>query len=169
MRRPFVTLIHFALALSLLVSATPDPALGASNTSPGRLAAFASVDNVRVGLGPGNASILDVNLLKGRRKHVLTVEAMLSIYSPAGRARLLMVPLVNGVPLNPVGKAAAQICRVAVQCSVTGVWWLDLDSAEETNPGQFIGKPLSVTLVGDDQAITGSVGSMILRARLEAK
>jgi len=156
----------FCVSVALLVA--PSLTIADSNTGPGKMAAFASFDDMTIGLGPSSPS-LAVAIKKGKTHRVLTVEGMLSIYSAAGAAKLLMVPLVNGIPLNPVGKAAAASCTTGEQCSVTGSWWLDLDAAEAANPGVGLGQQLNVTLVGNDTAETGSVGSMILRARLEKK
>lgn len=152
-----------AVAAALIAS----PSFGDGGAGPPKRSAFASVDNVEIGYGPSAVSILAVSLKKGKPHRVLTVDAMLSIYQAAGPAKLLMVPLVNGVPLNPVGGAAAEICTTGEQCSATGVWWLDLDAAESAHPGLIIGQPLTISIVGNDSAQTGSVGSMVLRARLE--
>jgi hypothetical protein len=164
-RAPHCMLLAALLSVPLIGA----PTLADSNTGPSRMAVFASIDDVTIGFGPGAQSVLFATITKGKKHRVLTVESMLSIYSAAGPASLLMVPLVNGIPLNPVSKAAAQLCTTGAQCSVTGVWWLDLDAAEAANPGVVIGKPLNVSLVGNDSAQTGSVGSMVLRVRLEKK
>ena len=170
MRRDHLAVASSALALALLAPTLASSPAGAfSSTSPGKWAGFASNEDVPIGLGPGGQAVLGAEIVRGRRGYVLTVEGMLTAYNPAGRAVLLIVPLVNGIALNPVGGAAAVRCSSGKPCSVSGSWWLDLDAAEAANPGLVIGKQLTIGLTGADLASTGSTDSMILRARLERK
>jgi hypothetical protein len=52
---------------------------------------------------------------------------------------------------------------------VTIMWWLDLDVAESSHPGQIIGRPLNVKLDGLDTSGVGVSVTTNMAARLEAK
>ena len=57
-----------------------------------------------------------------------------------------------------------------VTCTTTGTWWLDLDTAEAAHPGMFIGKALTITLMGAETTGNGdSALSATLTARVQKK
>jgi hypothetical protein len=64
-----------------------------------------------------------------------------------------MFVYVNRAPLNPNPASAGSYCQTqcntasAVDCTVTGTFWLDLDAAAEAaDPGMYLGKPLNISL-----------------------
>jgi hypothetical protein len=64
-----------------------------------------------------------------------------------------------------------QQCPVNITfCTLTGVFWLDLDAAEREHRGMFLGKPLNITLSGE--ACNGGGGALanaVLTGQLVAK
>jgi hypothetical protein len=72
-------------------------------------------------------------------------------------------PTVNGVTMEPGSGAThfsmTQQCPSNITfCTVTGMFWLDLDAAEAAHKGIFLGKPLNITLSGE--ACNGGGGAI---------
>jgi hypothetical protein len=125
--------------------------------------------------------LLSGQIAKGKKKRVLTVQAMMTNGASAPSVLpivLSLQPLANGVAMEPTSGGGAQGAVVdcgfstppTAACTVTGHWWLDLDAAELAHPGTFIGKPLEITLTGG--TLAGGIGTPVdvtLSAKLETK
>ncbi len=66
-------------------------------------------------------------------------------------ARPSIRPTVNGVDMELINGAGlgvdfSQECGTTF-CTLTGMWWLDLDAAEAAHPGMFKGRPLNIALL----------------------
>jgi hypothetical protein len=85
-------------------------------------------------------------------------------------------PTINGFLVEPKFNAGdpdtAQVnCPTLavpfpLSCTTTGTWWLDIDAAEAAHPGMFVGKALTITLMGAE--LTGN-GDIDLEATLTAR
>jgi hypothetical protein len=147
-------------ALALALDAVP--ALPAS-TSPGKSSAYESRQDFP--LPAADATLLTATITKGRRRRVMEVVATLR--SPSFFGGLVMGVRVNGVELEPGGRVIAPCDST---CFTTGVFWLDLDAAEASNPGVFVGQPLTVELIGGSApANEGFPGTASMAVRLEKK
>ena len=145
---------------------------GDTTTSPGRNSVH--VSTIAVALPAGVETVmLAGTIVRGKHGQVLTVDASVGSVAPgeAGSFR----PRVNGVAFETTddfgtGSSASIICASpgVYGCTGTGHWWIDLDAAEAAHPGTFIGKPLSIELVGG--GLGGPIGvSANMSARLEKK
>ena len=146
------------------------PASGQSST--GKQAAFASATGITLNDGnTGVAPLLTVELLKGKKKSAVAVEGALQVDISQPSLPSLEVH-VNGVSAN--GPAVSTDCKfVAVQrCTLAGTWWLDLDVAEAASPGSFVGKLLTVELIGGANTVappTNPTADVTMTARLVKK
>jgi len=157
------------LLLTLLLAAPPG--FSQVSTSPGKKVAFETAKGVPLPfLGP----VLTAAIVKGKKKHVITVDAMVRLDLPPGVATLALGADVNGLEMHPTGSqgtflSALQECsNVGMGCTVTATLIMDLDSAELLSPGHFINQPLTITLWAGDPAPGGGIGqpvdaSMIVR------
>jgi len=162
------------LAATLLVAlafAAP-PGFSQVSTSPGKKVAFETAKGVPLPHLP--MPVLTATIEKGKKKHVITVDAMVRLDLPPGVATLSLGADVNGLEMHPTGgmgtwKSALQECpNVGMGCTVTATLIMDLDSAELLSPGSFINQPLTITLMAGDAGPGGGVGqpvdvSMIVR------
>ena len=163
---------HRALRMTLLALAlTTTPARADTvGTGVGKTSAFAAARNFDLSTGLS----LVAQIQKGKSKNVLAMEA--TVWASTQRStefvRTLLLD-VNGVSPLPQNIVYTH-CQAGVStygCPLTGTWWLDLDAAEAANPGQFIGKPLTVTLNGSDNPPTDTFpsGQMTLSIHLVKK
>jgi hypothetical protein len=141
-------------------------ALADGNTSPGNTAVFASKSGVSL---PGctRTTILTATIKAGKPKSILMVQAMMlfegQIPPVTGPAVIDASPTVNGVAMEPGSGAThfsmAQQCPSNITfCTITGMFWLDLDAAEAAHKGMFLGKPLNITFSGE--ACNGGGGAI---------
>jgi hypothetical protein len=134
-----------------------------------------SADFATLPTGIDFASLLTGTITKGRAKTVVAVEGMLTnIGQSSGQRNETIFPTINGISLEPAGFRAQvncpQIGPSLVTCTTTGTWWLDLDTAEAAHPGMFIGKALTITLVGLELTGNGDGGlGATLTARVQKK
>ena len=112
--------------------------------------------------------------LNGKKKHVITVDAMVRLDLPPGVATLALGADVNELEMHPTGTmgtnwSALQECpNVGMGCTVTATLIMDLDNAELLSPGHFINQPLTIILWAGDAGPGGGVGqpvdvSMVVR------
>jgi hypothetical protein len=140
-----------------------------ADTSPGRSAVFASATGVP--LLPVVTELLSATIAQGKRKRILTIDAMLVADDPGIPAFQV---LVNGVPPEPSDGSnayfVAECPTSGFGCLASATFWLDLDAADATAPGTFIRQPIVVTIHGGDDG-GGGLGlvDVSLRARLEKK
>ena len=87
-----------------------------------------------------------------------------------GPAVISASPTVNGISIEPSGHGGithfsmGQQCPSNVTfCTITGMFWLDLDAAEDAHKGMFLGQPLDITLSGE---ACNSGGGVITHATL---
>ena len=168
-------MIFTATLLLTLVLAAP-PGFSQVSTSPGKKVAFETAKGVLLNLLTG--PVLTATIVKGKKKHVITVDAMVRLDLPPGVATLSLGADVNwhtcGLEMHPTGSigtfaSALQECpNVGMGCAVTGTFILDLDAAEMVSPGCFIDQPLTITLWAGDAGPGGGAGqpvdvSMIVR------
>jgi hypothetical protein len=48
--------------------------------------------------------------------------------------------------LNRAATPVSQCPLNVTFCTITGIFWLDLDAAEDAHKGMFLGQPLDITL-----------------------
>ena len=138
----------------------------AASTSPGKNSAFESTTVNPIPVPP--VTLLTATISKGKNRTVVAVEAMIT--ASAGPAlKFTIRPTVNGVDMEPSGAASQEGCSASIPCSATGTWWLDLDAAELANPGTFIGKLLTITLIGGEEGGAAVDGHVTMTVRLEKK
>jgi len=168
MRR--VIICSVALLLTLVLAAPPG--FSQVSTSPGKKVAFETAKGVILDHGPH--PVLTAVIEKGKKKHVITVDAMVRLDLPPGVATLSLGASVNGLEMHPRGTmgtfwSAFQECpNVGMGCTVTATLIMDLDNAELASPGSFINQPLTILLWAGDAGPGGGVGqpvdvSMIVR------
>jgi hypothetical protein len=68
-----------------------------------------------------------------------------------GLAVISARPTVNGITIEPTSGVThfsmVQQCPSNVTfCTITGIFWLDLDAAEDAHKGMFLGQPLDIAL-----------------------
>jgi len=148
-------IIFTATVLLTLAFAAP-PGFSQVSTSPGKNVAFETAKGVL--LPPFTGPVLTATIVKGKQKHVITVDAMVRLDLPPGVATLALGADVNGLEMDPTGSigsyaSALQECpNVGMGCSVTATLIMDLDAAELVWPGHFINQPLTITLWAGDAA-----------------
>jgi len=172
MRRVIVCTATLLLTITL---AAP-PGFSQVSTSPGKKVAFETAKGVILQRYPH--AVLTATIVKGKPKHVITVDGMVRLDLPPGVATLSLGADVNwhtcGLEMHPTGtmgtfESALQECpNVGMGCTVTGTFILDLDAAELVSPGCFINQPLTITLWAGDAGPGGGDGqpvdvSMIVR------
>jgi hypothetical protein len=137
--------------------------------SPGKTTAYASASGVSFGPTPAAVPAVAVQILKGKKKRALEIDLTAIVPSVAAEQTIQVRPLVNGLAIEPLGGIQAEHgCDTGViNCTAQGTFWLDLDTAEATNPGVFANQPLNV----ETEVLTGSVtsGSVSVRARMVKK
>lgn len=170
MKRCLLMMSVTAMAAVVADTVFPRGSYGAS-VSPGKESAYASQE-IAVALPAcvGATPFLTATIAKGKKKRVLVVEGAVStVTSEMAPNTLFIEPSVNGQPMNPdtpfvqdcgvfgISELASQLnC-----CSVSGVWWLDLD----TNPAAFVNVPLTVELSACGGSSTNGtfIGSLVVR------
>ncbi len=174
MKRVLAAIATTALVLGFLAVVTSTQGFAAS-TSPGKNLAFESSDFNGDGDIPQSVTtLLTATIVKGKKKHVLMVEATLSTGSSLCSSYLYMRTEVNGVlPMEPRGGGGhdevLQPCNSG-PATLTGTWWLDLDAAEAAHPGVFIGQPLTVKLLGGEGfPAPQSDGKVTMSVRIQKK
>ena len=102
-----------------------------------------------------------------------------AIGQPLGPRIDTIWPTINGIVVEPKdagGPHTAQINCSGISgsytnfCTTTGTFWLDIDAAEAAHPGMFIGKALTITLMGEEFTGNGDNGlGATLTARVQKK
>ena len=145
-----------ALAL-LCVSASAHAQV--QTTSPGTKSVFskqaASMSN---GGSQSDIQLLGGEIVKAKKKHVLRIDATLSTEADV---RPDEVYFVIGVNNTDIGTAVAHCDSTEMihECGVSGSFWVDLDAAEQINPGTVIGRPLTIVMRGGSTDL-GGVGEL---------
>ena len=170
------TLFTAALCGALTIALTAAPGFAQVSTSPGKKAAFETAKGVILQVYPH--TVLTAAIVKGRPKHVITVDGMVRLDLPPGVATLSLGARVDGpncwFEMHPTGtmgtmESALQECPgVGMGCTVTGTFILDLDAAEQNCPGGILNQPLTIRLEAGDAGPGGGAGqpvdvSMIVR------
>jgi len=136
---PFV----LATLFTVLLGAAPAGAAPES-TTPGKTSVFAR-ETAPLG-GGGVMTPLVGQILKGKKKQVLRVDATLTTESDVLGAEIQFTIVANG---NTLGTAVGHCdAPTTVSCSVSGSFWLDLDAAETAVPGSVIGVPVIISMTG---------------------
>jgi hypothetical protein len=149
------SLVTGVAALAAIVGVELPLALADGSTSPGDTSVF--VSKADINLDCTQAAIITATIKKGKPHHVLMVQAMMLFegYLPpvTGPAVISARPTVNGVTIEPSGHTGVthfsmgQQCPLNVTfCTITGIFWLDLDAAEDAHKGLFLGQPLDIIL-----------------------
>ena len=166
------TLLAAALCGTLTIVLAVPPGFSQVSTSPGRKVAFETAKAVPLPLLGG--PVLAASIVKGKKNHVITVDAMVRLDLPPEVATLALGADVNGLEMHPTGTigtnaSALQECpNVGMGCTVTATLIVDLDSAELLSPGHFINQPLTIVLIAGDAGPGGGAGqpvdvSMVVR------
>jgi hypothetical protein len=156
------------------------PGFSQVSTSPGKKVAFETAKAVPLPLFPG--PVLTASIVKGKKRHVITVDAMVRVDLPGAAGTLSLGADVNQSTcsigfseMHPRGSlgtliSALQECTGVgfAGCTVTATLILDLDAAEVDCPGSFIKQPLTITLWAGDAGPGGLFGkpvdvSMVVR------
>ena len=159
-------LIVGGFALLGLVALVPASARGDDTSNPGKHVAASSTTSIEMSADPWPA--LGVRLEKGKRKHLLRVDAFVSEFT-VDPAFLFATMTVNGVDMEPSAYNNGSMIFTSCEayCTLSGTWWLDLDTADLMHPGEFIKVPLNITMRAHS---TGpSNGKMSLIATLVKK
>jgi hypothetical protein len=125
-------------------------------TSPGKTSVFASETAVLDGVG--DMPPLSAQILKAKAHQVLRLDVTVIVDAGATLAGMYTRAQVNGLDMNPGQMASTGQCDTAstLRCSVTGTYWLDIDTAETALPGSFVGQPLNIVVNGGNNAASGS-------------
>jgi hypothetical protein len=156
----------YALALLVL---SPTLSLAAS-VSPGKASVWTTQTGV-LDMG-GNFPTVTAQILKGKAKSVLEIHVDVSITGNPSMGAVFAVPNVNG-GMPPSPNSLFQQCSATSTeiCTVSGVFWLDLDAAEAASPGTIVGQPLNINLQGGNWTFggAGAVTTVTLTARMIKK
>ena len=147
------TALLLALAIITAPAFFPHPATAADIT-PGKNSAFASKVDQTPLPQYSNTPLVSATISQGRSKRVLSIHATLNIRGP-GTFVPGIAPTVNGTGAEMV--RVSSDCSQQADCSLSGNWYFDVDAAEAANPGQFIGQPLIVNLLGGEISSTSPV------------
>lgn len=163
----------------LLACALAAPASAQVNFD-GKKTAFHSASLVP--LPPVPTPLLVGQILKGKKKTVLTVEATLAsgLLGPGLPWALSMAVDVNGIPMNPgttypdsvVQDCSGVLAFGAFGCNLSANFMIDLDAAEVATPGCCYNVPLVVTLLagpGSSPAALGFPVDATMAIRMEKK
>jgi hypothetical protein len=168
--QPMRSLITGVAALAVIVGVELPLALADGSTSPGETSVFVSKADVTLP-GCNQTAIITATIKRGKRHHVLMVQAMMLVegFIPpvTGPAVISASPTVNGISIEPSGHGGITHFSMGQQCpsncTITGMFWLDLDAAEDAHKGMFLGQPLDITLSGE---ACNSGGGVITHATL---
>jgi len=172
------------LATVLLIGAFGAPAVGQVSFD-GKKTSFHSTPPGGVPLPTALAAPVPGmvgTLTKGRKRHVVTVDATVSsgMMTPGLPWSLSMGVDVNGIPMDPgttfpdsvVQDCSATFTGPAMGCTVSGTFMIDLDAAEAASPGCCYSVPLIVPLyagTASNSLITGASVDASMAIRLEKK
>lgn len=160
-----VTKLITRLALTVCLIA-PATVFADATSSPGKASAYTSISGVAIPLG-GSPNQATVQILKGKKKRVLEVDVTVILNTPLATNAIGITATVNGVAMEP-GFQIEHVCSASyLGCTAQALYWIDLDTAEASNPGMFINVPLDVTA----SVVAGVVssGQVSVRARLVKK
>lgn len=142
------------LGLAVLVLASP---AAAQVSFDGNKTAFHTTPPGGIPLPPAPGPVLAATLTKGKKGHVVTVEATVTsgLLAPGMPWEISMGADLNGMPMDPATTfpdSIVQDCSGAAAvlsdgCTVSGAFVIDLDAAEAAAPGCCKKKPLKVTLL----------------------
>lgn len=147
---------RLVLILSVLVVLSPLAAHAAPvTTSPGKTSVSSS-ESSTLNMS-GNVTGLMGTISKGAKKRILQFTATLSIVDDMTVPAISLFPTVNGFIVTGTSQNY-QKCDTseASNCTLTAVYWLDLDAAELAHPGTYIGQPLNIGIFGGSASFTGS-------------
>jgi hypothetical protein len=147
------------------------PSFAQSYSYSGKKSAYSLIPyGAANGGGPmpsADVSLTSTSIARGLRKYVLVVHGELTGRGNGNASAVRINAAVNGH--NMEGETAYGNCGGSEGCSATGTWFLDLDEAEASFPGTFIGQTLTVELVGGDAANPGRTGTVNLIVELVKK
>ena len=106
-----------------------------------------------------NTAPLTGTIAAGKKKTVLRLDATVSVNNDPSTEGCYVSAYVNGISLNPVINSGSNSMDTALgaRCTITGTYWLDMDSAEMASPGMFIGQPLVIEVDAGSES-TGGMG-----------
>jgi len=93
--------IFCTAALLLALAFAAPPGFSQVSTSPGKKVAFETAKGVLLDYGPH--PVLTAAIVKGRKNHVITVDAMVRLDLPPGVATLSLGADVNDLEMHPTG------------------------------------------------------------------
>jgi len=146
--RPLGVELCAVVAGALLMSAGVAAAQTETHRLDGKNVAFASTTDQTVLEPWGPTPRLSATIKRGKRRRVLKIDAMLTIRD-AGAYIPAILPLVSGVPnvVHPFARAIDHCVVGLTACAASGTWYIDIDEAEASNPGSFVGEPIEVNLL----------------------
>lgn len=183
MKMKLLLLVSIAAAL---IFATVPQADAQVNYTPGKKVAYVSTGLAGVPLPSPAASVLTAQIVKGKKKTVLTVDATVTsgLLLPFIPWELSIGVDVNGVPMDPGitypysivqdcgSSAVAPHLGLAEGCAVSGTFMIDIDAAEAVSPGSFYNVPLNVKLLASDGGAAFLIGVPVdatMAVRMEKK
>jgi len=124
-------------------------------TSPGKTSVFVSETAVLDGIG--DIPQITAQILKAKAHQVLRLDVTIIVDGSPLVAGMYTRAQVNGLDMNPGALLPTSQCDTTsiLRCSVTGTYWLDIDTAEAGTPGAFVGQPLNIAVIGGNKAASG--------------
>ena len=117
----------------------------------------------------GGSPQIDGTLAKGQKKTVIRVDLTYEWFSTNNQFRPLTVRANNRFPVNFVILNHLSSCGPG-SCVVHATYWFDIDKQEATYPGEFIGLPVTISLVGSNKvADAGSTYNATLAIQVVKK
>jgi hypothetical protein len=165
--------LSIAACLSLAPFAWAD-----GTTSPGKNSVFVSASSLTLPSTGDDSTLLTATITKGKKKTVVAIEGMLTKIGSLTGPRIERIwPTINGILVEPGESGEPDVAQVncptinlTLFCTITGTWWLDIDAAEAANPGMFIGKALTIRLMGEEITLNGDSSlAATLTARVQKK
>lgn len=160
--------LRYVLSALLLVSALASRGFAVTPSLPKNAVAVSAQSVSLPLLSP--APLVSGTIAKGKKGYLLAVEAMMNLFGQAIVADIR--PRVNGVLLAPLEATVDCKFTSATSCTDTGTFWIDLDAAELAHPKMFVGKPLVIDLLGENQSASGdpaTAGTVTMTAHLLKK
>jgi hypothetical protein len=103
---------------------------------------------------------LEGTLRVGTRKTVLRVDASVTVEVDASVNGYYIDAYINGRDLSSSKGYVPSFTTCdntrSYLCSVTGTFWFDIDAHEAAFPGEFVGKPVTITLTGGNLHANGN-------------
>jgi len=114
--------------------------------------------------GNGAAGPIAVTLAKGQKKTVVRVDWQFTWFTTSATFRSFTLKLNNhfAAPLAPFVNDLDSCGGTA--CTRSGVAWFDIDAQEAVVPGDFYGKPLTVTMTSQRAADANGMGYQLTLA-----